>query len=177
MLPDGKILCRYPYRRFLRVIQVGNPYLDDYKNEKGNLEFLWTHGVISDEAWAGILANCTFGPSDDWQCFVAAHPPEGQFDKYNIYAPICLQKPNTGIYYSSSYLAGYDPCGPHYVEAYLNNPEVQDALHTRANTRWSACNLDLPYNDGPVSVVPTISRLIQRGLSVWIFRYPSSDVH
>jgi len=154
----------------LRGIFVGNPYLDDYKNDKGNLEFLWSHGVISDEGWANILANCTFSPSDDWQCFVAAHKPrQGQFDDYNIYAPVCLQEPLTGIYYSSSYLAGYDPCAPNYVETYLNNLEVQEALHTRANTSWTACDADLPYNDGPVTVVPTISRLIKRGLSVWLF--------
>jgi serine carboxypeptidase-like clade 2 len=156
----------------LRGIFVGNPYLDDYKNEKGELEFLWSHGVISDEGWAGILANCTFSPSDDWPCTVAAlKPQKGHFDHYNIYAPLCLQEPLTGIFYSSSYLAGYDPCADHYVEAYMNNLVVQEAMHTRANTSWSSCSEDvgLEYNPGPVSVVPTISRLIKRGLSVWIF--------
>ncbi|KAK1631485.1 hypothetical protein QYE76_005800 [Lolium multiflorum] len=109
----------------LRGIFVGNPYLDDYKNEKGNLEFLWSHGVISDQGWAGILDNCTFSPSDDWQCFVASRRPQrGDLDPYNIYAPLCLHAPHTGIYYSSSYLAGYDPCAPHYVNTYLNNLEV-----------------------------------------------------
>ncbi|KAM0895118.1 hypothetical protein ACQ4PT_024044 [Festuca glaucescens] len=128
----------------LRGIFVGNPYLDEYKNEKGNLEFLWTHGVISDEAWAGILTNCTFSPSDDWQCFVAANNPRlGDFDHYNIYAPLCLQDPLTGTFSSTSYLAGYDPCAPHYVKAYLNNLEVQQAMHTRANTSWSSCSGDM----------------------------------
>ncbi|KAM0910585.1 hypothetical protein ACQ4PT_014033 [Festuca glaucescens] len=137
----------------LRGIFVGNPYLDDYKNEKGNLEFLWSHGVISDEGWAGILANCTFSPSDDWQCFVASRRPQrGDLDPYNIYAPLCLHAPHTGIYYSSSYLAGYDPCAPHYVKTYLNNLEVQQALHTRPNTRWSACNGDM---DSACSITAT----------------------
>ncbi|XP_047051665.1 serine carboxypeptidase 1-like [Lolium rigidum] len=128
----------------LRGIFVGNPYLDDYKNEKGELEFLWSHGVISDEGWAGILANCTFSPSDDWPCTVAAlKPQKGHFDHYNIYAPLCLQEPLTGTFYSSSYLAGYDPCADHYVEAYMNIPKVQEALHTRANTSWSGCSGDM----------------------------------
>jgi serine carboxypeptidase-like clade 2 len=61
--------------------------------------------VISDEAWAGILANCTFSQSDDWQCFVAANNPRlGDYDHYNIYAPLCLQDPLTGTFYSSSYV-------------------------------------------------------------------------
>jgi serine carboxypeptidase-like clade 2 len=64
--------------------------------------------VISDEGWANILANCTFSPSDDWQCAVAAlKPRKGHFDPYNIYAPLCLQAPLTGIYYSSSYVRQY----------------------------------------------------------------------
>jgi serine carboxypeptidase-like clade II len=78
--------------------------LDDYLNGKGNLEFLWSHGVISDEAWARILANCTFTESDDWPCFVAAHSfQKGNIDRYNIYAPVCLQARN-GTYYSSSHV-------------------------------------------------------------------------
>ena len=61
--------------------------------------------MISDEGWAGILSNCTFSPSDDWQCFVAAHKPQkGVFDHYNIYAPLCLRESLTGMYYSSSYV-------------------------------------------------------------------------
>jgi serine carboxypeptidase-like clade 2 len=74
-------------------------------NEKGRLEFLWSHGFISDEGWAGILANCTFTPSDDWQCTVAAlKPRKGNFDRYNVYAPLCFQEPLTGKFYSSSYV-------------------------------------------------------------------------
>ncbi|KAM0881643.1 hypothetical protein ACQ4PT_032805 [Festuca glaucescens] len=33
----------------LKGIFVGNPYLDNYKNQRGVYEFLWNHGVISDE--------------------------------------------------------------------------------------------------------------------------------
>lgn len=36
-------------------------------------------------------------------------------------------------------LAGYDPCIDHYTETYLNNLEVQAALHARINTSWSGC--------------------------------------
>nr|CAB3457279.1 unnamed protein product [Digitaria exilis] len=88
----------------LQGIFFGNPLLDDYLNGKGNLEFLWSHGVISDEAWANILENCTFTESDDWQCFVAAHKfQKGNIDRYNIYAPVCLQSSSGTHYFSSSH--------------------------------------------------------------------------
>nr|XP_015611371.2 serine carboxypeptidase II-3 [Oryza sativa Japonica Group] len=153
----------------LRGIFVGNPLLDEYKNGEGNLEFLWSHGVISDEVWGKILANCTFTSSDDWPCFVAAHSFQRvNIDRYNIYAPVCLHEQD-GTFRSSGYLPGYDPCIDYYIPRYLNNPDVQKALHARADTNWSGCNLDLAWNDSPDSMVRTIKRLVENGLSVWIY--------
>ncbi|RCV12022.1 hypothetical protein SEVIR_2G244000v4 [Setaria viridis] len=154
----------------LQGIFFGNPLLDDYLNGKGNLEFLWSHGVISDEVWRRILGNCTFTASDDWQCFVAAHSfQKGNIDRYNIYAPVCLQARN-GTYYPSSHsLPGYDPCSNYYIEPYLNNHAVKQALHARLDTNWTGCNEDLAWNDAPVSMVPIIKRLVHNGLKVWIY--------
>uniref|UniRef100_A0A453L092 Uncharacterized protein n=1 Tax=Aegilops tauschii subsp. strangulata TaxID=200361 RepID=A0A453L092_AEGTS len=71
-------------------------------------------------------------------------------------------------------MAGYDPCMEYYVEAYLNTGEVQEALHARTNTNWLACprtSVPFHYTPGPVSVVPTIRRLVERGLSIWVYRW------
>jgi serine carboxypeptidase-like clade 2 len=91
--------------------QVGNPFLDHYMNDKGALEFLWNHGVMSDEMWANINAHCSFGPSDGILCDVAKSPfrgnfftTAGQIDPYNIYAPICIDTPN-GTTYPSGYVS------------------------------------------------------------------------
>jgi serine carboxypeptidase-like clade 2 len=84
-------------------VQVGNPYLDDYKNERGSLEFLWNHGVISDEVWGNISENC-FGRVEGKKCGEAmASFRTGHIDPYNIYAPICLESPD-GSLHSSSYV-------------------------------------------------------------------------
>lgn len=65
---------------------------------------MWTHGIISDEAWANILANCTFSPKDDHHCFNAAHSfTWGTYDRYDIYAPVCLQADN-GTFFASSHV-------------------------------------------------------------------------
>uniref|UniRef100_A0A453KZZ4 Carboxypeptidase n=2 Tax=Aegilops tauschii subsp. strangulata TaxID=200361 RepID=A0A453KZZ4_AEGTS len=153
----------------LHGIFVGNPILDNYKNSEGNLEFLWSHGLISDEIWAGIRANCTFTPKDDGRwCSVLGQASHisGIYPR-NIYDPrICLPSAREG------YMAGYDPCMEYYVEAYLNTGEVQEALHARTNTNWLACprtSVPFHYTPGPVSVVPTIRRLVERGLSIWVY--------
>nr|TKW33547.1 hypothetical protein SEVIR_2G244200v2 [Setaria viridis] len=96
----------------LKGIFVGNPFLDNYMNDKGSLEFLWNHGVMSDEMWANINEHCSFGPSDGVLCDEAKSPFDpvnffttaGQIDPYNIYAPICIQAPN-GTTYSSGYVS------------------------------------------------------------------------
>ncbi|KAM0834470.1 hypothetical protein ACQ4PT_063579 [Festuca glaucescens] len=140
-------------------ILSSNPYLDDYKNEKGELEFLWSHGVISDEGWASILANCTFSPSDDWQCFVASRRPQrGDLDPYNIYAPLCLQAPHTGIYYSSSYIPGYDPCSGYYVDAYLNDPE---GLALERFSGVHGANAQISYGEWAAGVAVQVGGYVQ----------------
>ena len=103
-------------RRFgINLFQIGNPLLDDLNNDKGSLEFLWNHGVMSDEMWNNISEHCSFGPSDgsSSSCDEAMTAFYFNFAKivgniywYNIYAPICIQAPN-GTVYSSSYVSTY----------------------------------------------------------------------
>ena len=93
-------------------VQVGNPYLDDYKNQKGRFEYLWNHGVLSDEAWANITNHCSFNSSDIELCseFYGWYD-FGPIDPYGIYAPICIDEPD-GSYHSSSYVR----------EKFINSP-------------------------------------------------------
>ncbi|XP_044947609.1 serine carboxypeptidase 1-like [Hordeum vulgare subsp. vulgare] len=127
----------------LKGIFVGNPLLDWSNNRQGSLEFLWNHGVISDEVWGNISQHCSFGRFGDKGCVEAQHSfNEGAIDSYNIYAPVCIQSPD-GSLHSSGYLPGYDPCIGSYIDAYLNNPEVQKAMHARPNTEWSECAGDM----------------------------------
>lgn len=84
--------------------QVGNAYLDDNKNTKGQIDYLWSHGVISDEVWSNITRSCKFSPSDSNACSDAmASYDSGYISGYNIYAPVCINEPN-GNYYPSSYV-------------------------------------------------------------------------
>ncbi|KAL6655439.1 hypothetical protein ACP70R_006265 [Stipagrostis hirtigluma subsp. patula] len=151
----------------LKAILVGNPYLDRYKNMKGRFEYLWNHGVFSDEVWANVTAHCNFNPSDGQECNDTRNWfYYGPVDPYNIYAPICIDKSN-GSYYSSSYLPGYNACGYYPTAAYLNDPVVQKALHAR-KTDWRGCT-DLDWKDAPDSVVPTLKWLVNHGLPIWLF--------
>ncbi|KAL6655432.1 hypothetical protein ACP70R_006258 [Stipagrostis hirtigluma subsp. patula] len=151
----------------LRAILVGNPYLDYYKNTKGKIDYLWSHGVISDEVWANITKNCKFNPSDGNACDEAmAAYDSGHISEYHIYSPVCIIESN-GKYFSSSDVPGIDPCSNFYIHAYLNNPMVQKAFHARS-TKWLGCT-DFDWKDAPVSMMPTIKWLLEHGLPVWLF--------
>ncbi|KAL6844876.1 hypothetical protein ACP4OV_025535 [Aristida adscensionis] len=160
----------------LQGIFVGNPLLDVHMLVKGNLEYLLSHGVISDEIRSKILAECTFTASGSGEtpCYSAALPFEKGIYYFDIYAPVCHRLRNGTFYSSSSYewklFPGYDPCIFNYTELYLNNLKVKKALHARISTNWSRCNKDLKWNDAPESVVPIIKRLVvDHGLRVWIY--------
>jgi hypothetical protein len=103
------LLCvRLPVINFVSCLinsfQVGNPYLDRYKNQKGRFEYLWNHGVLSDEDMANITRHCSFTPSDDKLCSdLYGWYDFGPIDPYDIYAPVCVDEPD-GSYNSSSYV-------------------------------------------------------------------------
>ncbi|CAM0875625.1 unnamed protein product [Alopecurus aequalis] len=153
----------------LKGILVGNPWLDDVNDNRGQYEYLWNHGVISDEVWADIAGHCSFNDSADGdRCYAAiTRFRDGGIDDYNIYAPICITDRN-GSYYSSSQLPGYDPCSDVPTLAYLNLPAVQRALHAR-ETKWRDCTVFADFKDSPDTMLPTLKWLIDRRLPVWLF--------
>ncbi|KAH7655700.1 Peptidase S10 serine carboxypeptidase protein [Dioscorea alata] len=64
-----------------------------------------------------------------------------------------------------------DPCAEFYVIAYLNHPEVQQALHaniTGLPYPWTVCS-GLDWNDTPITMLPTIKKLIASGIRVWLY--------
>jgi serine carboxypeptidase-like clade 2 len=118
----------------LHGILVGNPFLHDDMNAKVRVDYLWSHEVISDESRANTTKNCKFDGSDGDTCNAAALHYPADTDPYGIYRPVCIESPN-GTFYPSSYIPGYDPCSNHHVQAYLNDPKVQKALHAGETVR------------------------------------------
>ncbi|KAL6655426.1 hypothetical protein ACP70R_006252 [Stipagrostis hirtigluma subsp. patula] len=157
----------------LKGIIVGNPNLE--WSSKGFLEFMWNHGMMSDEVWTNITHHCSFNSFDGAGCLEAQLSfNDDNIDWSNIYAPTCIQLPN-GMSYSSSHclmeFPGYDPCIDSYIKVYFNNHEVKKAIHARANTHWSTCIDSMSFNMGeaPMTMVPTLSWLLDTGLRVWVY--------
>ncbi|XP_017701690.2 serine carboxypeptidase 1-like [Phoenix dactylifera] len=166
----------------LQGIAIGNAYVDTKTNDQGEYEFLWSHALISDEAYAEVLQACNFisTEEDSTSCLTAANnarATSGNIDEYNIYAPICLHAENRTK--SSLAMADFDPCTEDYVTSYLNNPKVHEALHvdiTKSTIPWQGCSDAVGYSwkDAPASVLPLIKKLIgSNETRLWLY---SGDV-
>ncbi|XP_037438037.1 serine carboxypeptidase 1-like [Triticum dicoccoides] len=152
----------------LRGILVGNPYLDANMNNKGKVDYQWSHGLISNEVRANITENCHLDKPGYTACVEdMIHGPHSNIDPYDVYEPVCLEGPIETRYHSRYIPRSYDICSDRYVYVYLNDPRVQKALHARSQ-EWQLCS-SLNWMDAPASMVPTLKWLIEHHLPVWLY--------
>ncbi|CAI9104370.1 OLC1v1003027C1 [Oldenlandia corymbosa var. corymbosa] len=161
----------------LKGIAIGNAYVDVETQNRGVIDYILSHALISDEIYQGIISNCNFSflnPSSDAckQYQDQATAAEGDINPYNIYAPLCLSPSRPPP------RSEFDPCTGYYIDSYLNTPEVQQSLHaniTGLPGPWGGCNDSIRnhWQDEPDSVLPVIKELTTSGISVWMY---SGDV-
>uniref|UniRef100_A0A803LC33 Carboxypeptidase n=1 Tax=Chenopodium quinoa TaxID=63459 RepID=A0A803LC33_CHEQI len=154
----------------LKGIIIGNAVINDETDLKAMYEYFWTHAIISDQVRNDIMGHCNFTPNTSNQslkCNSAADQVEidiQYLDVYNIYAPVCH---STNLTLKPKKLTHeLDPCSDHYVTAYMNNPEVQKALHANVTNLyydWQPCSGD---TDGRIPVTSTRESLNKMGLQI-----------
>jgi serine carboxypeptidase-like clade 2 len=71
-------------------------------------------------------------------------------------------------------ILNFDPCSDYYVYAYLNRPDVQEAMHanvTKLTHDWEPCSDVLTtWLDSPSTIIPLLHEFMANGLRVWVFR-------
>lgn len=133
---------------------------DDEYDNKGILEYAWSHAVIPDNLYDTAKRNCDF-KSSNWSepCNIAMNTVFRKYEEidiYNIYAPKCTTNSSSGASFFGvrdykspaikdwfkrvKWFEGYDPCYSNYAEKYFNRVDVRSSLHaTRAVSRWKTC--------------------------------------
>ncbi|KAG6483827.1 serine carboxypeptidase II-3-like [Zingiber officinale] len=159
----------------LKGIAIGNAVINKEMDSKGTFDYFWTHALIADETIRAIHKFCNFSSDAPWtapECDRAideANLAVEELDVYNIYAPLCFSSGVTPTPKLPS-IENFDPCTSNYVEAYLNNLEVQKALHaniTKLNYTWSGCSQVIPsWSDQPPTMLPIIHELLTNGIRV-----------
>ncbi|KAL9424360.1 hypothetical protein AB3S75_036278 [Citrus x aurantiifolia] len=161
----------------LKGIMIGNAVINDETDVRGMYEYFQSHALISDEAAYQIQKYCDFSPnatrSDE--CNAATDEAEentSHLDIYNIYAPLCSNSSLTARPKKAS-ITNFDPCSDYYVYAYLNRPDVQQALHanvTKLDHDWEPCSDILrKWQDSPSTIIPLLREFMENGLRLWIF--------
>lgn len=158
----------------LKGIAIGNGILELAAERTVLYEYLWQHAFISDSAHAVIAQSCRNSDDPSPVCQAArdsAYGQIGNIDVYNIYSSSCHDKKVKPSGSKCTDLA--DPCAQYFVEAYLNQPQVQKAIHANTGLKypWTRCrtyNLN-HFGDSPKTMLPHIKALISSGISIWIF--------
>ncbi|KAK7348022.1 hypothetical protein VNO80_22570 [Phaseolus coccineus] len=189
---------KYPFIN-LKGFIVGNPETDYYYDNKGLLEYAWSHAVISDQQYEKAKEVCDF-KQFEWsnECNRAMNEvfhDYSEIDIYNIYAPTCPLNSTSSIADESNssghesftkvrndyrerrmrIFGGYDPCFSNYAEEYFNRKDVQSSFHADTNratkVAWKVCNNAIlrAYNFSVFSVLPIYTKLIKGGLKIWIY--------
>lgn len=175
----------------LKGFLVGNPETHNGYDWKGNMDYAWSHGLISDETYNIIVNNCNFfvnNTFDNDKCNEAVNETltqSDQVDRYSLYTPKCLVDSSTSTKANTKNLlkrrrlstgsqSSYDPCEDNYSVKYYNRKDVQNALHaTRGGefVQWTPCNDSLfgNWKDAPDSILPIYQKLIAGGLRIWVY--------
>ncbi|XP_010279512.1 PREDICTED: serine carboxypeptidase-like 40 isoform X2 [Nelumbo nucifera] len=166
----------------LKGIMIGNAVINDETDQKGMYDYAWTHALSSDETNIAINKYCNFSESElEWsdECINSTNEAfmnEVLIDIYNIYGSQCFSSNLTEKPKKAS-LMNFDPCSDNYVVAYLNQPDVQEALHaniTKLKYDWQPCSDVLTkWNDSPSTVVYLLQEFMDNGIRVLVF---SGDV-
>ncbi|KAG9442274.1 hypothetical protein H6P81_018128 [Aristolochia fimbriata] len=179
----------------LKGFIIGNGWIDLETDQKGYVDYAWTHALISDESYWNIKRKCNFTLPDPgepcWNAMAAIDDLFNVIDMYSIYSPLCQSQSSTlsGSIFSrifkkeklqhekrnlSRRLRGYDPCYMAHAQAYFNRRDVQEALHANVTNipyPWDLCSEAVGDNwrDAPSSTLPVIKKLIDAGLRVWLY--------
>ncbi|KAH7570604.1 hypothetical protein ACOSQ2_019202 [Xanthoceras sorbifolium] len=163
----------------LKGIIIGNALINDETDERGMYDFFASHALISDESNRKVQQYCDFSPNASAQSsklcdevMDAIEKNTYYLDIYNIYAPLCSNTSLTARPKKAS-IMNFDPCSDYYVYAYLNRPDVQEAMHanvTKLDHDWEPCSDVIKnWNDGSSTIIPLLEESMSNGLRVWIF--------
>ncbi|KAH6819666.1 hypothetical protein C2S51_003269 [Perilla frutescens var. frutescens] len=144
----------------LQGVIVGNGLMNLGTDTRGDVDFVWSHALISDEAYEHAVRNCSAKSCDTGylEYDIATVNP------YYIYGPSCDEFNSTqNLKWRRAAGNEYDPCEMQYLYAYLNLPRVQEELHVNLPAHWNVCNGDA---DSVVSVTATRYSINELGLKV-----------
>ncbi|KAA3483886.1 serine carboxypeptidase-like 45 isoform X4 [Gossypium australe] len=175
---------------------LGNPLLDPDISVI-NAEFLWSHGVISDETLLLSKTVCnasrhlkeSIHQNLSKECIHVINKLEEEMGSYtdpgDLILPICLSPTLLGqTFYQGTHnrlhwklamssAVATDPCRVDEIRQYLNTPKVQEALHantTHLSSIWEFYGGHLSYQRESIGInIILLSKLLKSSILVLLF--------
>ncbi|KAH0856825.1 hypothetical protein HID58_085086 [Brassica napus] len=161
----------------VKGIAIGNPLLKLDTDTSASYDFLWYHGIISDERRHAIIRQCDFTslPNISKECIEALTEvslANMYVNVYDTHVEQELRLKKMG-FQATQMSMGVDVCMKHERQLYFNLPAVQHALHVNRTSlpyQWSMCSTLVNYSgiDGNINMLPILKRIIQNKTYVWI---------
>ncbi|XP_057866751.1 serine carboxypeptidase-like 45 [Cryptomeria japonica] len=173
----------------LKGIAIGNPFFDiDISINNG--EFMWSHGLISDETYQLTQTICNnsrlwtekyLDQNTSEACnntFKKVYAESGDINDYDVTLGICLDEKKIsklqGGILSNFEKNGVNLCADDDTFTYLNTNEVQVVLHaSRSNDTimWKICNRSLHYDqrNRGINIIPIVIELLNSNLPIMLF--------
>ncbi|KAL5075584.1 hypothetical protein RYX36_014568 [Vicia faba] len=134
----------------IKGVAIGNPLLNFNRDTQATYEYLWSHGMVSDEIYLTLKNDCDFNLNYD---NLSKSCKDAMANKTSLNIDICI---------------GYE------VDFYLNLPEVQKALHanrTNLTYPWSQCSSVLDYYalDHDINILPVLKWIVQNHIPLWVY--------
>uniref|UniRef100_K3WZY1 Carboxypeptidase n=1 Tax=Globisporangium ultimum (strain ATCC 200006 / CBS 805.95 / DAOM BR144) TaxID=431595 RepID=K3WZY1_GLOUD len=175
---------------------IGNAYTDLHTDANANIDYFYTHGLMSLESYREIQKECgregigcVF--SDQEECSetctqvltdaVSAIQMD-QINPYFIYGDVCRLPTNqvTALPFAKKLMTQLEttanqrndigPCADTFTQTYLNQREVQEAIHVPNQVDWADCSdvVGEKYTSS-LTALPKYPNILSKGLKVLIF--------
>ncbi|XP_021716086.1 serine carboxypeptidase-like 45 isoform X1 [Chenopodium quinoa] len=172
----------------LKGVALGNPVLEFATDFNSRAEYFWSHGLISDSTYKIFTKACNYSRyvSEYYRGYVSpvcskvmrqVGMETSKFvDKYDVTLDVCI----SSVLSQSKIISpqeqngeSIDVCIEDETVSYLNQKDVQKALHARlVNVRqWTVCSNILDYEllDVEIPTITIVGSLVKNGIPVLVY--------
>eukprot|EP00253_Pinus_taeda_P019778 PITA_19778 len=149
-----------------RGIMVGNGLMNSDTDFLGTFQYARSHALISSQTYEQVISNCTNSKFNETVCQQLedqVYNEMGHINIYGIYASMCILNDSRKAKH---------PCMGYGIDAYLNSPDVQKAIHANVTNiphSWITCSGD---QDARVPVTSTELSIDELKLPIHTPWYP-----
>ncbi|PWZ28935.1 Serine carboxypeptidase-like 42 [Zea mays] len=181
----------------IKGVAIGNPLLKLDRDVPATYEYFWSHGMISDEIFQAISHSCDFEDytfndphNESKSCndaIAEANSVVGDYvNNYDVILDVCY--PSIVMQelrlreYATKISIGVDVCMSYERFFYFNLPEklnIDDQVFGYLlNAKLShgsfappcASILNYSNTDGNINILPTLQRIVEHKIPLWVFR-------